>query len=386
MPRQPAPRRARISAAPLEHQPADDLGAAHDPGPEAARARLEAAGLDAAATEPLVLPSGHRIRIGTASWTDPTMTASGVFYPSDASTAEDRLGFYASRFPVVEVDATYYALPTRRLSELWVERTPPDFVFDVKAHALLTGQPTETRRLPKAIREALPGDVAAKATLYAKDLPEELRAEVWRQFADGLAPLAEAGQLGAVFLQYPRWFFTSSQNRDAIREAKAALEPHGLRVAVEFRNATWFNEKNLDRTLGFLADEQIPLVMVDGPQGFRSSVPPIVATTSPDLAIVRFHGRRSATWEAIGGRPTVERFRYLYDRTELEPWVPRLAEAAASAEETHVLMNNCYANYGSTNARELAALLERELARAGDPGRAAEPRAAAEASQPSERS
>ena len=149
------------------------------------------------------------------------MTAAGVFYPSEAGTAEERLQFYASRFPVVEVDATYYALPSRRLSELWVERTPPDFVFDIKAHALLTGQPTETKRLPKALREALPPTLAEKARLYAKDLPGELYAEVWRQFADGLAPLAEHGQLGAVFLQYPKWFFTSSENRDAIREAKA---------------------------------------------------------------------------------------------------------------------------------------------------------------------
>src|SRR5512146_2074405 len=217
MPRQPAARRTRPSAAPLAHEPADDLDRAHDPGPDAARARLEAAGLDAAATEPLVLPSGHRIRIGTASWTDPTMTASGVFYPTDASTAEDRRGYYASRFPVVEVDATYYALPTRRLSELWVERTPPDFVFDVKAHALLTGQPTETRRPPTALREALPPTLAEKARIYAKDLPGELLAEVWRTFADGLAPLAEHGQLGAVFLQYPKWFFTSSENRDTSR-------------------------------------------------------------------------------------------------------------------------------------------------------------------------
>jgi uncharacterized protein YecE (DUF72 family) len=290
------------------------------------------------------------------------MTAAGVFYPRDADTAEERLGYYASRFPVVEVDATYYALPTRRLSELWVERTPPYFVFDIKAHALLTGQPTETKRLPRAIREALPGPLAAKARVYAKDLPGELLAETWRQFADGLAPLAEAGQLGAVFLQYPKWFFTSSGNRDAIREAKAALEPFGLRVAVEFRNATWFNERNLERTLGFLADEGIPLVMVDGPQGFKSSVPPVVATTSPDLAILRFHGRRTATWEDMAGRKTVERFRYLYDRDELGAWVPRVMRAAADAADTHVLMNNCYANYGSTNARELADLLERELA------------------------
>jgi uncharacterized protein YecE (DUF72 family) len=356
--------RARAAATPLEHTTADDLDRAHDPGPDAARERLEQAALDDAATEPLEGPTGHRIRVGTASWTDPTMTAAGVFYPASADTAEERLGYYASRFPVVEVDATYYALPSRRLSELWVERTPPDFVFDIKAHALLTGQPTETKRLPKAIREALPPTLASKPRLYAKDFPGELLAEVWHQFADGLAPLAASGQLGAVFLQYPKWFFTSSENREAIREARTALEPYGLTVAVEFRNATWFNEKNAERTLRFLTDEKIPLVMVDGPQGFKSSVPPVVAATSPDLAVVRFHGRRTATWEDMKGRATVERFRYLYDEGELREWVPRVLEASGGAEDTHVLMNNCYANYGSTNARELAALLAEELAAA----------------------
>ncbi len=350
----------------MAHHPADDLGPAHDPGPDVARDRLEQAQLDDAATEPIELAPDHRIRVGTASWTDPTMTAAGVFYPSDADSAEERLAYYASRFPVVEVDATYYALPSRRLSDLWVARTPPDFVFDIKAHALLTGQPTETKRLPKAIREALPPTIAGKPRLYAKDLPGELLAEVWRMFADGLAPLAEGGQLGAVFLQYPKWFFTSSENRDAIRETKAALEPHGLRVAVEFRNASWLNEKNTERTLRFLEDEGIPLVMVDAPQGFKSSMPPVAATTSTQLAVVRFHGRRTATWESMRGLPTVERFRYLYQPDELREWVPRVMEAASQAEDTHVLMNNCYANYGSTNARELAAMLAEELADAGD--------------------
>ena len=105
--------------------------------------------------------------------------------------------------------------------------------------------------------------------------------------------------------------------------------------------------------------------MVDGPQGFKSSIPPVVATTSPDLAVVRFHGRRTATWEAMGGLPTVERFRYLYDRDELREWVPRIDRGGrAGPRDTHVLMNNCYANYGSTNARELAAMLADELANA----------------------
>jgi len=262
----------------VPHRPADDLDASHDPGPAATRARLETAAIDAAATEPLELAGGHRVRVGTASWTDPTMTAAGVFYPPSADTAEERLAYYASRFPVVEVDATYYALPSRRLSELWVERTPPDFVFDIKAHALMTGQGTETRRLPRTLRTALPGPVAGKSRIYAKDLPPDVLDEVWATFREGIEPLAAAGQLGSILLQYPRWVFPSSENRAAIAEAVERLG--GLSCAVEFRNASWLNEKNAERTLRFLSDRNIAFVMVDEPQGFKSSVPPVTAVTS----------------------------------------------------------------------------------------------------------
>ena len=127
-------------------------------------------------------------------------------------------------------------------------------------------------------------------------------------------------------------------------------------MAVEFRAASWFNEKNAGRTIEFLDRNQVPFVMVDAPQGMRSSVPPVVAITSPRLAVVRFHGRRTETWEAKG-IPVVERFRYLYSEQELGEWVPRIREAAGQAKEVHLLMNNCYANYGSTNARELATIL-----------------------------
>jgi uncharacterized protein YecE (DUF72 family) len=345
----------RSAAVDLERAPAPDLDAAHDPGPAAASRRVEALREDVAA-EPLHGRSGGSIRLGTASWTDPTMTARGVFYPDGADSAEERLGYYASRFPLVEVDATYYALPSARTAELWVARTPPDFTFDVKAHALMTGQPTETRRLPKELRAALPDELAAKPRIYAKDLPDELRDQVWTWFAEGLEPLRAAGQLGSILLQYPRWFFTSSENRDTIEEAAGRLHDAGLAGAVEFRSASWFNEKNIERTLRFLGDRRIPLVVVDGPQGFKSSVPPIVAAPSPELAIVRFHGRRAATWEAKGVE-TVERFRYLYDRAELADWAPRVREIADQAKDTHVLFNNCYSNYGATNALELAQLL-----------------------------
>jgi uncharacterized protein YecE (DUF72 family) len=320
----------------------------HDPGSDAAGER--AAAVEHAASLPLTTPAGTRIRIGTASWADPTMTAPGVFYPRGVDSAEERLAHYASTFPIVEVDATYYALPAARVAAAWVERTPPGFIFDVKAHALMTGQPTETKRLPKDLRSALPEDLAAKPRLYARDLPTELRDEVWRLFLAGLEPLRASGQLGSVLLQYPKWFFPTSYSRDLILEARERLG--SVRSAVEFRSETWFTEKNRERTLRFLTGNSIPFVMVDGPQGLRSSVPPIAVVTSPDLAVIRFHGRRVETWEA-SGIPVVERFRYLYSEAEMKEWVPRIREAAEEARELHILMNNCYAQAmtGSNESR-----------------------------------
>src|SRR5688500_15107046 len=217
----------------------------HDPGPEVAGNR--ASDVVDAAAEPIELPGGATVRVGTASWTDPTMTAGTVFYPKGADSAEERLQYYASQFPLVEIDSTYYALPFPRMAELWRDRTPPDFVFDVKAHALMTGQPTEVKRLPKFIRDELPAELAAKSRIYARDLPPELQDAVWQTFIDGLAPLRESGQLGSILLQYPKWFFPISASRDQILEAKERLGDHLF--AVELRNGSWFNEKNVDRTM-----------------------------------------------------------------------------------------------------------------------------------------
>lgn len=324
----------------------------HDPGFEIAGRRAEA--VRGAAAHPVHVRGGGEVRAGTASWTDPTMTARGVFYPDGTSSAEDRLRYYAQQFPVVEVDATYYALPQARQAELWVERTPEDFVFDVKAHALLTGQPSEVRRLPRDLREALPAPLAEKVRLYGKDLPAPLMDTVWTRFLDGIEPLRAAGRLGAVFLQFPRWVFPSHEARELIRQAQERLGDRQL--TVEFRHGSWFNEKNAERTLRFLTDQKIPYVIVDEPQGFKSSVPPVAVVTSPDLAVFRFHGQNAETWEKPGIPPN-ERFRYLYDEDQLADWAGRVAEVARSARNTHVLMNNCSGNYGTTNATQLADLL-----------------------------
>lgn len=342
-------------------RPAPDLDIVHDPGFAQAATRGEDALVAVQAQlvgRPLRPPSGGEVRIGTASWTDPTTVRSG-FYPRGSSTAEDRLRYYASQFPVVEVDATYYSLPERATAALWAERTPEDFHFHVKAHALMTGQPTEVARLPRALVDLLPANIAGKPRIYAKDLPPELLDAVWSHFLDAIEPLHDAGKLGGILLQFPRWFLPTPASRQQLAECAERLA--NVSAAVEFRNRLWYVTSGGDQsaarwTLDLLRDLGLTYVMVDGPQGLESSVPPMTAVTTNDLAMVRLHGRRAATWEAAKV-PTVERYRYLYDPGELAGWVPRIEEAAGGAERTVVLLNNCYGNYGATNARELIAML-----------------------------
>lgn len=324
----------------------------HDPGPNIAVDRAEQVG--DAPTTPLSTRSGKRIRIGTAGWTDPTLLPAGLFYPEGIDTPESRLRYYAARFPLVEVDSSYYGLPIKRNSELWAERTPDDFKFDIKAYALMTGHPTEVARFPKGLREILPPAVAAQKRVYPRDLPPDIYDEVWALFREAIDPLLSAGKLGSVLLQYPQWFIPNAAARNAILQARDRLE--GIPYTIEFRNRKWFDPPFRDRTLAFLRENELPYVIVDEPQGLPNSVPPIAAVTSPSLAVLRFHGRRDDMWNKRGVK-VVDKYRYLYDRDELATWVPRVLDIAEQAEDTHVVFNNCYANYGTTNAREMAAML-----------------------------
>ena len=185
------------------------------------------------------------------------MTAPGVFYPPMRRAPRSASAYYASQFPLVEVDATYYALPPARMSELWRDRTPPDFTFDVKAHALMTGQPTETRRLPKWVRDELPGRSAPRRGSTPGTCPTGCATPYGRRSSTASSRCARPVSSGSILLQYPKWFFPIGESRDLILEARERLD--GLQVAVEFRNATWFNEKNAERTLRFLGDHEHPV-------------------------------------------------------------------------------------------------------------------------------
>ena len=288
-----------------------------------------------------------QIRVGTAGWTDRTLIASG-WYPAEARTPEARLRYYASQFPLVEVDATYYALPAEQTARAWAERTPAGFTFNVKAFSLFTQHPTPVRALPADLREA--AGRAGKDRVYLKDVGPEVADAAWDRFLAALEPLRGAGKLGAILLQYPPWFPISRANKEYILACARRAAPR--RVCVEFRNRTWMTEDNQKETLDFLSAHDLPYVCVDEPQGYSNSIPPVLAATS-DLAVVRLHGH-SEHWDA---KTVQERFNYRYSDKELTEWAGRVRQLAGDADETQVIFNNCYRDYAHVNAQRMAELL-----------------------------
>jgi len=287
------------------------------------------------------------IKVGTASWTDKTLLASG-WYPSSANTAEKRLAHYARHYPLVEVDATYYAPPAEQTANLWAQRTPADFTFNIKAFSLLTGHPAKVTALPTDLRPE-----TDKKNLYPKDLEPQAYEDLWSRFLSALDPLTGANKLGVVLFQFPPWFTIRKANKQYVLEVAKRCAP--TRVAVEFRHESWFKGDNAAETLDFLRKHELPLVCVDMPQGHKSSVPPVLAATA-DLAMVRFHGH-SEKWTS---HDIHEKFGYLYSTRELTEWAPRLRALADDADQTHVLLNNCYGDYAQRNATELIELLTGE--------------------------
>ncbi len=301
------------------------------------------------------------ILLGTSSWTDPTLIACGRFYPPTAKSAEARLRYYSSQFSLVEVDSTYYSLPDQRMGWLWSTRTPDDFTFDIKAFRLFTQHPTPVNVLPKDIRASLTQKLRTKTSIYLKDVPNEISQELRERFKAALLPLRAAGKLGALLFQFPSWFLPGTEQREYILSLREKLKEYQL--AIEFRNALWLNQRNEEKTLGFLRDNSLSFVCVDEPQGFKSSVPPVAEATS-SVALVRFHGRNRENWEKKGLTAS-ERFDYLYSDKELKKWVPKVEHLHAQTQQVHVLFNNCYQDKAAVNAKQMKALLKKYTSQRG---------------------
>ena len=291
---------------------------------------------------------------GIAGWADKSLIDSKLFYPLAVKTSAERLAFYATQFPLVEVDSTYYGIPKPETVEAWVAHTPAGFTFDVKSFSLFTNHPTRPLSLPPDIREGLPAKLREKRNLYLEHLPDDVVDECWDRFRAALEPLRAGGKLTAVFFQLPPWFLPSSRSLAYVEQCQERM--HGFQVAVEFRRPEWLDARHRDGTLAFLASRDIPYVAVDVPEGHATSMQSVFEVTSSKLAVVRFHGRNHDTWDLKGVPPNV-RFRYDYTDAELSDWVPRIKEMERSAGRVHALMNNNYSNYSVKNAQKLEELL-----------------------------
>jgi len=229
------------------------------------------------------------VRLGTCSFADEGLLK--AWYPRGVSTSKARLGYYAERFDTVEIDSTYYHLPDPAVTGRWAQRTPPEFVFHVKAHGSMTHhEPAEQER-------------------------------AFAEFRASIAPLELSGKLRGILLQYHPRFVKSSEARDELSRVRALLDP--LVPLVEFRHRSWLDEDERADTLSLLEHHGLAYVSVDAPPTRASNVLPTVPAATHRVAYVRFHGRNVKTWNIRAERSS-QRFDWMYSEEELEHHAPRV--------------------------------------------------------------
>lgn len=243
----------------------------------------------------------------------------GVFYPPEIAK-NDFLGYYATQFPAVEVNYSYYRQPHPDTSERMVKKTPDNFLFAVKAHRSLTHE----------VSDRLDNDV--------------------EEFKTGIEPFVEASRLGAVLFQYPYSFHYTPQSRTHLARVLAAFD--GLPRAVEFRNREW----QRDSVTAGLRRMEVSQVSVDEPALPNLPIPQVTATA--DFAYVRFHGRNSENWWT---GDNVSRYDYRYEDSELLEWIPRFKQFLAHCKKVFVFFNNHSRAQAVTNAKMMNDLMERNL-------------------------
>lgn len=266
------------------------------------------------------------IYIGLTGWGDHDDLYTGL------TSKKDKLTTYSSFFPIVELDATYYAIQKPSVVKKWCSETPEDFKFIVKAHQYMTGH-SDYRSDYGSIRE------------------------VFKAFKDMLYPMAEQHKLGFVLLQFPPWFDCTGENIRYVKFAKTMLEP--FKVAVEFRNRTWFTSEFKEETLGFLHDNGIIHTICDEPQAGIGSVP-FVNRVTDGTAFIRLHGRNVHGWTQKDlTREEWRTVRYLYDysREELE-WLKRQVEILRhKTKDIYIVFNNNSGGHASGNAQDFIEMM-----------------------------
>ncbi len=254
------------------------------------------------------------IRIGTSGFSYKDWV--GPVYPAGLPE-RDWLSFYARQFSTVELNVTFYRLPSVRNTDAWLRKTPEVFRFVVKAYRGLTHE----RENP---------DFAA--------------------FCASIQPLKESGKLGCVLAQFPNSFHPIPENKEYLKRLREGLAPFPL--VAEFRHVAWSKPETFEMLRGL----SVGYCCVDEPQ-LRGLMPPTAVATSP-VGYIRFHGRNAAHW--YENQDPQERYDYIYSQEELEEWVPKIRGVEKDTEETYVYFNNHPHGHGVAGARVLGTLLNIE--------------------------
>ena len=302
-------------------------------------------------------PVRTEYRVGLCAWQDRSMLETGRFYPLRSMAPEDRLWWYSRFFDCVEVNSSFYAPLSARHAVAWVKRTPPGFVFSVKAYGLLTGHHLDAARLPPPLAAMLPRAArpSARGQLENARFPPEAREWAFAALREGLQPLQDAGKLGYVLFQMAPWVRYGAPALDYLAALPGRLPGHT--VAVEFRDASWL-PGHTDEVLRFLAAHGLTYVSVDAPR-IGATVASAVALTSP-VAVLRLHGRNAGGWLAQlrGESPTVaEKYGYLYDREELRAIVASGTALAGTAGRVYFKLNNNAGDAPAINGGQIKELL-----------------------------
>src|SRR5688572_11766194 len=270
------------------------------------------------------------LRIGTSGWNYPTGkgTWNGVFYPlpEDRERSFDELRFYSERFNTVEVNSTFYGQPRANAALGWVKRTPKDFEFTVKLYQKFTHPGMTIDRTPVA-----QADVDA--------------------FIGGIAPLAAAGKLGPLLIQFPFSFQRLPEAVDYLNWLLNAFRDYAL--AVELRHRSWSDAE--EDTRAVLNPSRAAWVQIDEPK-FESSIRQDLSAGDSDIYYVRFHGRNAKEW--WDHAESEDRYNYFYSEEELAPIVDKARLARDMKKKVYLLMNNHFSAQSIANATTLKKMLD----------------------------
>lgn len=266
------------------------------------------------------------IQVGLSGWGDHE-----DLYAREASANRNKLKIYSAHFPIVELDSSFYAIQSEKNHLKWIDETPQNFSFIVKAYRGMTGH-------------------------LRGENPYSSLGEMFAKFKESIQPLMDAGKLKAVLFQYPPWFDCKAENVRMLRFAKMTMAD--IPVALEFRNATWFQPNMRDKTLRFMENEGWIHSICDEPQAGVGSVPTVLHQTSPNLTIIRLHGRNVDGWNNTGDENwRAVRYLYRYSPEELAAWKRNLENLQQTTEEICIIFNNNSGGDAATNAKQLMEML-----------------------------